>query len=114
MGTTANERSHTRLRGGRSSTGSGASRYWSYPSAIGIAAIGSGPLPLGLACLASFLLVPSGAALVAGLLLARFRLERIRMECERDIAIARINADADVLIAARAGLPERPKRPRIV
>jgi hypothetical protein len=52
----------------------------------GITAIRLGLVPMAIACAACLLLFPSGAVLAAGLLVARFRLERIRLECEREMS----------------------------
>jgi hypothetical protein len=68
-------------------------------STQGISAIRLALVPMAIAWVACLLLLPSAAALAAGLLLARLRLERIRVECERDVAIARIKADSEVTIA---------------
>jgi hypothetical protein len=69
------------------------------PSAGGIAAIRLGLVPMAIACALCILFVPSGAKLAAGLLLARLRLERIRIECERDVALGRIKGGVDIEIA---------------
>lgn len=80
------------------------------PTWGGIAPIPLGLLPMTFAFVVCLLVKPSEAALVAALLFARFRLERIRIESERDVAVARIRADSGVAIARLVHAP-RGRRP---
>jgi hypothetical protein len=93
------------------SRGAGASTTEHSPhapsSAGGLTEVRLGLVPMAIACAACLLFLPSSAFLAAGLLLARFRLERVLIESERDVAIARIKGDAAI---ARLAPPSNARR----